>query len=233
MAADRGGLRTVKVMSERPASDRIGIVSGTGAFGRALAARFASAGVNVIVGSRSPDHARDVVADIANRWPDHTLPLIGSSNNDAASCPAVVLACPAEHMASSVERLAPLLRDRLVIVTGSRLTRGPLGVQVPRTLRPVAEEIAQLLPFSAVSAAFHHLPAGRLADLDDVLDCDVLYCADTGVGMSATERLVATVPGLNPVYAGPLRNAIALETMTAVLADVSRRTKSHRTLRLA
>ncbi|HXH06683.1 MAG TPA: SDR family NAD(P)-dependent oxidoreductase, partial [Vicinamibacterales bacterium] len=70
----------------------IGILGGTGRLGRALAARLAGSGLPVLLGSRSPERARETVA--ALRAEDAALAIEPADLADAARADAVVLAVP-------------------------------------------------------------------------------------------------------------------------------------------
>jgi hypothetical protein len=83
-----------------------------------------------------------------------------------------------------------------------------------------------------VAGAFHHLPAHSLADLDHLLESDVLICADHAEAATATAELVAKVPGLRPVHAGSLAAAAPVEAFTAVLLQVNVRYKTRAAIRL-
>jgi predicted dinucleotide-binding enzyme len=63
---------------------QVGIIGGTGPAGRALAARLASARIDVIIGSRSAERAGEIVKELLARWPDHQLPIVGAENARAA-----------------------------------------------------------------------------------------------------------------------------------------------------
>ena len=52
---------------------RIGILGGTGPAGSALAARLASVGFDVILGSRSLERAAATTEELLNQWPAHKL----------------------------------------------------------------------------------------------------------------------------------------------------------------
>ena len=63
---------------------RIGILGGTGPAGRALAARLAAVGFEVVVGSRSKYRAMEIVDSLLEHWPDHQL-TIGAAENAGAA----------------------------------------------------------------------------------------------------------------------------------------------------
>jgi predicted dinucleotide-binding enzyme len=75
-----------------------------------------------------------------------------------------------------------------------------------------------------VAAAFHHLSAPCLANLDkDVSGADVLVCGDDASARARVVELAAAVTGRPGVDVGALRQARVLEPFTAVLIAVNRR----------
>ena len=81
-------------------------------------------------------------------------------------------------MASAITRVGPEF-EALVPVRGS-----------------IAATVQAAVPGARVTAAFQHLPAGRLGAVDLPIEADVLVCADDDEAGLATVRLVETVPGL-------------------------------------
>jgi predicted dinucleotide-binding enzyme len=65
----------------------------------------------------------------------------------------------------------------------------------------------------------------HLGDADHDVACDVLVCADDPRAMTTTLKLVEDL-GMRAFDAGPLRNAIALESLTPVLLHMGKRYKS-------
>ena len=63
---------------------QIGIVGATGPAGSALGIRLASAGHEVVLGSRSAERAAEVVDGILAQWPDRSLAITASDNAGAA-----------------------------------------------------------------------------------------------------------------------------------------------------
>jgi predicted dinucleotide-binding enzyme len=64
----------------------------------------------------------------------------------------------------------------------------------------------------------------HLADPDHALDCDVLVCGDDETARE-TVRSVMEDLGTRAFDAGPLRNAVALESLTPVLLYMNKRYK--------
>jgi 8-hydroxy-5-deazaflavin:NADPH oxidoreductase len=76
-----------------------------------------------------------------------------------------------------------------------------------------------------VVAALHHVSATHLADLAHAIECDVLVAADDARAKAIAVGLVRDL-GLRALDAGPLVNAIALESLTPVLIHLNRTYKS-------
>ena len=87
--------------------------------------------------------------------------------------------------------------------------------------------MAALLPASTVTAAFHHLSAPSVADLDrDLSGEDVLVCGDDAAARARVVELAAAVTGRPGVEVGALRQARVLEPLTAVIIAVNKRYKT-------
>ncbi|MFI5293346.1 MAG: NAD(P)-binding domain-containing protein, partial [Candidatus Limnocylindrales bacterium] len=73
---------------------RIGILGGTGPAGSSLAARLASIGYEVVIGSRSKYRAMEARDSLVERWPELTDRLLYGDNTASADCDLVVIATP-------------------------------------------------------------------------------------------------------------------------------------------
>jgi len=212
---------------------RVGILGGTGPAGKALAARLASAGVDVVIGSRSRERGEAMCQELRERWPDRDLSLSGGENVDAANADLVVVATPWYAAAATAGSVADHLADKVVISMANALARlGKEFVPLVPGRGSIAAGVQAAVPAARVAGAFHHLPAHSLADLDHVLESDVLICADHPDAASVTAELVAKVPGLRPVHAGSLAAAAPVEAFTAVLLQVNVRYKTRAAIRL-
>jgi len=212
---------------------QVGILGGTGPAGKALAARLASAGVEVIIGSRSRERGEETCQGLRDKWPDRDLLLRGGENHDAAGAELVVVATPWDAAAATAATVADELRGKVVISMANALTRlGDEFVPLVPGRGSIAAGVQAAVPGALVAGAFHHLPARSLADLDHELDSDVLVCADHPDAVTATSELIAKVPGLRPVHAGSLASAAPVEAFTAVLLQVNHRYKSRAAIRL-
>jgi NADPH-dependent F420 reductase len=212
---------------------RVGILGGTGPAGRALAARLASVGVDVVVGSRSAERAATTCEEIRKRWPDQQMWLEPGENDLAAGAHLVVVATPWDAAASTAASVAAELAGKVVISMGNALsaTDGELRAVIP-PLGSVAAGVQDAVPEALVSAAFQHLPARTLGDLSGPIVGDVLICSDSQQALEATADLVRQIPSLRPLHAGSLATASAVEAFTAVLLGVNKRYRARTVLRL-
>ncbi|HEV2370103.1 MAG TPA: NADPH-dependent F420 reductase [Acidimicrobiales bacterium] len=212
---------------------RIGVLGGTGPAGGALALRLADAGLEVQVGSRSAERAETVCSELRARWPSRSLPIEGVVNEEAAGADVVVVATPWDGAAPIVAGLGGALAGKVVVSMANALTR--VGSELIPLIPPrgsIAESVQAAAPAARVAAAFHHVPAHELGELDHPVECDVLVCSDHPDATRTTSELVDRVPGLRAVDAGSLSAAGAVEAFTAVLLQVNRRYKTRTTIRL-
>ncbi|MDP9071827.1 MAG: NADPH-dependent F420 reductase [Actinomycetota bacterium] len=211
---------------------RVGVLGGTGPAGSGLAARLASVGVDVVIGSRSKDRADDVCAAVAERWPGRELPLEPGTNVDAADADVVVVATPWDAAAATVTSVAKQLEGKVVVSMANALTK--MGDEFEPLVPPrgsVAAHVQSAVPGARVAAAFHHLPAKALANLSQPVESDVLICSDHPSAFAVTAELVDLIPDLRPLNAGSLSNAAPIEAITAVLLQLNVRYRTRAAVR--
>jgi NADPH-dependent F420 reductase len=205
----------------------VGVLGGTGPAGTALAARLASIGYSVVIGSRSSERAEEKAKEIRDAWPALNLPLRGGSNDESAACDIVVLATPWDSAATTVREHAAALRGKVVISMANALVR--VGHEFQPLVPPrgsVAAHVQAAAPDCRVVAAFHHLPAKELGHLGDPIDSDVLICSDDKAAIETVSEMVRRIPGCRPLDSGELSNATAIEAFTAVLLQLNVRYKT-------
>jgi len=213
---------------------KVGILGGTGPAGRALAARLADVGIDVVIGSRSAERGEEISAGLKEKWADRDFAQVtGGDNEAAAEADIVIVATPWDSAATTAASVAAPLEGKVVISMANALAR--VGDEWEPLISPrgsVAASVAARLPGSHVAAAFQHLPARELGDLTRLLEADVLVCSDHLEATTATMDLVRRIPGLRGIDAGPLSNAASLESFVAVIREVNVRYKTHASLRL-
>jgi NADPH-dependent F420 reductase len=209
----------------------IGLLGGTGPQGRGLALRMALAGHQVLLGSRDPEKAADVVAELVG---GRDLPIEGVGNQDAAARAEVVfLTFPFSGQADLLPGLADPIDAKVVVDVINPLgwdERGPYLLEVPEG--SAAEQAAALLPRARVIAAFHHAAPRLLLDPDRLVESDVLVAGDDPAAKGLVLDLADQIPGCRGVDAGPLRQARQLEGFTAVIVGINHRHRIHAGLRI-
>jgi 8-hydroxy-5-deazaflavin:NADPH oxidoreductase len=212
----------------------VGILGGTGPAGRGVAVRLAEGGMRVTIGSRDAERAAGVASETVARWPGLALGISGAENAGAAGAEVIVVATPWDSAVATVRALRDPLAGKVVVSMANALVkegREMLALVPPRG--SVAAAVQAALPKSLVSAAFHHLPASEMEDLESGLEADVLVCSDHPEATAATVGLVECMRGLRPLDAGSLSQASAIEAFTAVCITLNVRYKAHSTLRMA
>ena len=190
---------------------RIGILGGTGPAGKALGARLASVGYDVVLGSRSKYRALEACDSVKAKWPTLDLSLTAGDNHAASECDVVVLATPWDGAATTAQEHIDVLAGKVVISMANALVR--VGHEFQPLLPPrgsVAAHVQAAVPECRVVAAFHHLPATELGHLGDPIDSDVLICSDDPEATSIAMEITSRIPGCRPLDAGELSNATAI-----------------------
>jgi hypothetical protein len=199
-----------------------------------VAVRLAEAGIRVTVGSRDAERAAQIVGEMREKVPDVAAMLEADDNAGAATAEVIVVATPWDSVVPTVRVLREPLAGKVVISMANALAkegREMLALIPPRG--SVAATVQAALPGSLVAAAFHHLPASEMENLESGLEADVLVCSDHPEATAATMELIAQMRGLRPLDAGSLNQASAIEAFTAVCITLNIRYKAHSTLRLA
>jgi len=211
----------------------VGILGGTGPAGKALAARLASVGLDVRIGSRSRERAEEVSAGLRSKWHGRNLLLSGVANEAAAEADLVVLATPWDGAAPLARSLARHLEGTVVVSMVNALAK--VGDELQALIPPsgsITLAVQQAAPGALVAGAFHHLPARVLADLDRSLEADVLVCSDHSVATAAAIDLADRIPGCRGVNAGSFSAAAAVEAFTAVLVGINVTHRAHSSIKL-
>jgi NADPH-dependent F420 reductase len=203
---------------------RIGIVGGTGKQGTGLAMRWARAGHTIAIGSRDPAKARARAEELVGAA---GYPVEGGDNVWAArEGEVVVLTVPYEAHAETVRAIAGAVAGKVLVDVTVPLRPPKVSrVQLPAGQAAALETQALVGASTLVVSTLHHVSATHLADPSHAIACDVLVAADDA-GAKATAIALVRDLGLRGLDAGPLVNAIALESLTPVLIHLNRVYKS-------
>ena len=200
---------------------KVAVVGGTGSFGQAVARRLIAAGIEVVVGSRDAERAREAAAPLG---------AAGATNQEAVrSVDLVVLAVKADAAVETARELRAAIGSTPVLSVAAELSFGPGGVKPTAEATSIAQRIQDELD-APVVAGLHSLAAASLAE--QALDEDALLCGDDADAKSLALELAAKLVTGRAVDAGPLASARALEGMTAVIVNVNKRYQAHAGLRV-
>ena len=211
----------------------LAFIGGTGPEGLGLAVRFAAAGHEIVIGSRSPERARQAVEKIRARVPQARA--AGMVNQEAVRRGDIVfVAIPFACHREILGALAPDIGNKLVVDVVSPISfeGGKIAaIAVPEG--SAAQQAQVLLPEAQVVAAFHHLDAGQLMRVGRPLEVDVLVCADDQEAKGRVMALAEKIEGVRALDGGPLANSRHLEEFTVLLLNLNKTYKARTSLKIA
>jgi 8-hydroxy-5-deazaflavin:NADPH oxidoreductase len=214
----------------------IPIVGGTGALGYGLALRWAREGAPVVIGSRSPERAKEAAARLREAVPDAEVE--GLQNEEAAARgPVVLLTVPFRAQSENLNNLRGALQPGQLLVDCTVPLAAAVSGKATRSLGvwqgSAAQQAQEMVPEGvAVVAALHTVSAPELNDLGAALDQDVLICGERKVDKARVAALVELIPGLRAVNAGTLETARIVEQLTPLLISINSRYKVHTGIRI-
>lgn len=199
----------------------IAVLGGTGKEGAGLATRWALNGYRVIIGSREAAKAEARVAELnAELGGDY---LTGMANPDAAAkADVVVLSVPYSAHKATLESVREQLAGKVLVdITVPLQPPKVRTVHLPEGKAAALEAQAIVGDSVKVVSAFQHVSSGELSDPGHAIDCDVLVTGDDAAAKATVLKLVEAC-GMRGIDAGPLANAIAVESLTPVLLYINK-----------
>ena len=197
----------------------LAIIGGTGTQGAALAARFARAGVAVIIGSRDAPRAATAAAALNAKLGANNI--TGASNREAtANADVVLLSIPYDGMQPILADIREAAQGKVVVNIASALDPERKSRAKLPAAGSITAEVQQFFGDGVkVVAAFQNISPEKL-DSSEPIDCDVLVC---GADRATRERIIEMIgrTGIRALDAGVLANAAAVETLTAVLIAIN------------
>ena len=211
-------------MSEGENKPVIAVLGASGDLGGGLALRWAVAGYEVIIGSRTQEKAEAAAAELNARNIDQ--PVRGMSNDDAAvSGEIVVMTVPFANHQSTLEAIKDAVQGKIFIDVTVPLVPPKVGtVQLPEGGSASALAQAFLGDEVRVVSAYQNVAADHLNDLSHDPECDVLVCGNDRDACALVVELTDAA-GMKGWHAGPIANAVVAEAMTSVLITLNRRYK--------
>ena len=209
-----------------------GFIGGTGPEGRGLALRFALAGEEVVIGSRSAERGREAAQKVLERAPGY--PVSGAANAEAAEQSDVVfITVPYGGQRDTLTDLTDALKGKLIVnvVAPLEFVDGS-AVAVMVEEGSAAQQCQLALPDSYVVAAFQNLSARDLLRISQPVDGDVVVCSDHVEAKARVMAMAERIPGVRGVDGGKLANARYVEDMTTLLLNINQIYKAHSMFRI-
>lgn len=203
---------------------KIAILGGTGNEGKGLGSRWAAAGHEIIIGSRSAERGARAAAEMCQQFPEARIS--GTDNRSAAEqAELVVLSVPYDAQAATLDEVKEAVQGKLLLTVVV-----PLGSikarywRLPSGLSAAEEAQEQLGEGVRVVAAFQNISSVHMEDPHNAPDCDVLICGEKRVDKDIVTQL-CTDAGMRGINAGALQNATIAEGLTCVLLGINIRYK--------
>ena len=203
---------------------KIAILGGTGKEGSGLGYRWAAAGHEIIIGSRTAEKGESAAEEMQSELP---LATINGMDNAAAAADAelVGLSVPYDAQEKTLADVHDAVQGKLLITVVAPLGQPKARVwHLPSGLSAAEEAQQQLGEGVTVVAAFQNISAGHLRNLDYDPDCDVLICGEKATDKEVVAELCRDA-GMRGINAGALANAAIAEGLTAVLLGINIRHK--------
>jgi len=191
----------------------IGVVGGTGGFGRGLADRLRRLGEEVLVGSRNP---RDDIV----------------TNSEAAGrAELVFLSVPPTGVEETARELATELAGKITVSVASPVVFRDGRPTAEPGDRSLAETAAEAAPEARIVAGFHTVAAKALAS-EGPIDEDVLICGNDDEAKAVVAELAERIVTGKAIDCGRIETARWLETLTVLLLNINRNYKSETGVRI-
>jgi NADPH-dependent F420 reductase len=207
-------------LTNEPMSQIIAIIGGTGKEGNAIAARFAKASINVIIGSRDPVKGENAAREMNARF--NISNVDGTSNRDAAArADIILLAVPYAGMQPILEDLRDAVQGKIVISVVSSLDPERKSRAKPPAAGSVTAEVQQFFgDATKVVCAFQNISPEKLESVEEKIDTDVIVCGNDKDARATVIDMIRRI-GIDAFDGGALANAVAVEALTAILIAVN------------
>ncbi len=211
---------------------KIAFIGGTGPEGMGLAMRFAKAGHDVYIGSRSEERAQEAVAKIKEKLPEAGA--FGGLNPEGAEkADLVFLTVPFDAHHDTLVALAEVIGDKILVdvVVPMLFDRdGPKAIEVEEG--SAAQQARALVPGAKVVSAFQHLDGTELQKIEKPMQGDVIVCGDHKGAKKRVMDLVEEIEYVRALDGGGLANARYLEEWTVLLLHINKIYKAHSGVRI-
>ena len=189
----------------------------------------------VVVGSRDASKAKEAAEKYAKAaveiYGSIAGTISGSDNISVAhGADLVILSIPYESIEDTCSRLAPNISHECLVVSPivpmSRTESGFVYVPMEQHKRTAAELVADSLPpRRRVVSAFHTIAEAKLKNIQHGVDVDTFLCGDDEGAVTKLISITKEIPGLRPIYIGPLSVTYQAEMLTPMILNASRKNK--------
>lgn len=212
---------------------KLAFVGGTGPEGLGLAMRFAKAGHEVAIGSRSTERGQEGAEKVIEAVPGANA--TGGANAEVVGAADVVfLTFPYSGQQPTLEALGSALDGKIVcnVVAPLEFQQGvgAVALNVPGN-SALQEAIAQL-PSARVVSAFQNMSAEELQHLEHPIEADVLVCGRDAEAKQVVIGLANEIAGVRGIDAGGPSQSRYVEMMTSLLINLNRKHKTQTTIRI-
>ncbi|MBI3245684.1 MAG: NADPH-dependent F420 reductase [Deltaproteobacteria bacterium] len=206
---------------------KIAILGGTGEQGPGLALRWATAGEEVIIGSRQKEKGEKVAIELNQELGKE---LIRGTDNVTAAAAAeiVVLTVPYSAHIGTLESVKEQCKGKIFVDVSVPLDPDNARRVIMPAAGSASEEAQQVLgPEVKVVCALQNISAHLLRDINAEIDCDVLVCGDKDARPTVMRLIEKIGGGIKAISAGPLEAARQIEPITALLIRLNILNKVH------
>jgi NADPH-dependent F420 reductase len=212
---------------------KLAFIGGTGPEGLGLAMRFARAGHEVAIGSRSAERGEEGAERVREAVPGATA----SGGDNASVVPeadVIFLTFPYAGQQATLEALAGALEGKVIcnVVAPLEFQQGVGAVALNVPGKSALQEAMAQLPDSRVVSAFQNMSAEELQHLDHAIEADVLVCGRDAEAKEIVIGLANEIEGVRGIDAGGPSQSRYVEMLTSLLINLNRKHKTQTSIRV-
>lgn len=208
---------------------KIAIVGGTGRIGEGFACRWAPYH-EILVGSREIEKAEVSAGNYKSELRERGIKceVLGCSNREAIDkSDLVIMSVPYQGVIPLVQQLRDSFKNQIVVSLVVPMKKNQWYEYTPPSQGSAALWIKDLLPKTVrVVSAYHNLSFRKLADLDQILENDVVVCGDDEASKKTVMELTQQIKNLRALDGGPLgplASSYLVESLTPFLMNLATR----------
>ncbi|GMV86409.1 MAG: NADPH-dependent F420 reductase [Dehalococcoidia bacterium] len=212
---------------------KLAFVGGTGPEGLGLAMRFARAGHEVAIGSRSAERGREGAQKVIEVVPSAKA-TGGDNAGVVGDADVVFLTFPYAAQQTTLQALGAALDGKIVcnVVAPLEFQQGVGAVALNVPGNSALQEAIQQLPNARVVSAFQNLSAEELQHVDHPIEADVLVSGRDVEAKQVIIGLANQIDGARGIDAGGPSQSRYVEMMTSLLINLNRKHKTQTSIRI-